>query len=441
MDKIIKFFFILMLSGCSFDNKTGIWEDSNEVDLVKQKQFKDFETLYTVEKSFNEIIKPNKNLKISIDESYKILKWEQENLLETNNLVNFSYKDLNEIDFKSRKLSKYSVTENILFDGNNLLLTDDKGNIIVYSSENKKVIFKYNFYRKKYKKIKKILSTIIENNIIFVSDNLGYIYAIDYNSQRLIWAHNYKIPFRSNIKLLSKHLITSNQDNSLMVLDKLTGERIKIIPTEETIIKNEFKNSIAVDQKSIYFLNTFGSLYSIDRKSLSINWLVSLNENIDLNNNNLFYSNPIIANNNLIIVSTNPYLYIINGLTGVTIYKLPITSLVKPIIFKNNLFLVTNDNLLVCLDIKGKKVNYSINIDEEIFNVVGKKKTITDPKYLFLVNQNLYLYLNENYTLNFSTTGKLKKIIKLKEKLKSSPIFINESIFYINKKNQLIVLN
>ena len=111
-----------MLSGCSFDNKTGIWEDSNEVDLVKQKQFKDFETLYTVEKSFNEIIKPNKNLKISIDESYKILKWEQENLLETNNLVNFSYKDLNEIDFKSRKLSKYSVTENILFDGNNLFI-------------------------------------------------------------------------------------------------------------------------------------------------------------------------------------------------------------------------------------------------------------------------------------------------------------------------------
>ena len=91
-----------------------------------------------------------------------------------------------------------------MFDGNNLLLTDDKGNIIVYSSENKKVIFKYNFYKKKYKKIKKILSTIIENNIIFVSDNLGYIYAIDYNSQRLIWAHNYKIPFRSNIKLLSK---------------------------------------------------------------------------------------------------------------------------------------------------------------------------------------------------------------------------------------------
>ena len=38
----------------------------------------------------------------------------------------------------------------------------------------KKNINKFNFYKKKYKKIKKNLNLIVENNIIYVSDNLGF---------------------------------------------------------------------------------------------------------------------------------------------------------------------------------------------------------------------------------------------------------------------------
>ena len=37
---------------------------SNKIDKKKVNRFKDFETLYTEEKSFNAIIKPNKNLNL-----------------------------------------------------------------------------------------------------------------------------------------------------------------------------------------------------------------------------------------------------------------------------------------------------------------------------------------------------------------------------------------
>ena len=60
---------------------------------------------------------------------------------------------------------------------------------------------KFNFYKKKYKKIKKKLNFIIENGIIYVSDNIGYLYAFNYKTKKFLWAKNYKIPFRSNIKL------------------------------------------------------------------------------------------------------------------------------------------------------------------------------------------------------------------------------------------------
>ena len=60
MKKLILIIFIFISSHCSFDNKSGIWTNSNKVDLKKIDRFKDFETLYTKEKSFNEIIAPNK---------------------------------------------------------------------------------------------------------------------------------------------------------------------------------------------------------------------------------------------------------------------------------------------------------------------------------------------------------------------------------------------
>ena len=41
---------------------------------------------------------------------------------------------------------------------------------------------------------------VIKNDIIYVSDNKVNLYALDFNSNIILWAKNYKMPFRSNIK-------------------------------------------------------------------------------------------------------------------------------------------------------------------------------------------------------------------------------------------------
>ena len=38
--------------------------------------------------------------------------------------------------------------------------------------------------------------------MFYMSDNLGYLYALDYIKRKLLWAKNLKIPMRSNIKLI-----------------------------------------------------------------------------------------------------------------------------------------------------------------------------------------------------------------------------------------------
>ena len=138
--------FLAILSNCSFDNKSGIWQNSNEVNTKKNDQFKDFETLYTETKSFESIIEPDNNLKINLDPIRLNLKWTDEFSDDSNNLKNFSYKNLNELIFKSKKLSSYKIKSRILFDNQNVILTDEKGNITVYSIDSQEIVFKYNFY-------------------------------------------------------------------------------------------------------------------------------------------------------------------------------------------------------------------------------------------------------------------------------------------------------
>ena len=67
----------------------------------------------------------------------------------------------------------------------------------------------------KKEKFKKYLNLYVENNIVYVSDNIGYLYAYDFYKNKIIWAKNYKIPFRGNLKIFENKLIATNQNNSL----------------------------------------------------------------------------------------------------------------------------------------------------------------------------------------------------------------------------------
>ena len=431
----------LLLSHCSFDNKTGIWKNSNEVDLVSKNRFENFETLYTQQKSFNNIIPPTNNLKIALDPIQSNFEWSDEFYHNSNNYINFSYKNQNQVIFKSKRLTRRGIKDKFLFKDGNIFITDIKGNMKVFSVEKQKIIYEFNFYKKKFKKLKKNLNFIIEKNIIYISDNIGYLYALNYETQKLIWAKNFKIPFRSNIKISDDVVILADQNNFLHFINKNNGERLKFIPTEEVTIKNDFINSLALGNKSVFFLNSYGSLYSINKKNFAINWFLNLNTSLSFGTNNLFFSNQIVFNKDKIIVSTDPNLYVINSKTGSTFFKIPITSIVKPIISGKNLFIITKDNLLVCINLDSGRIIYSIDIGKEIAKFLDSKKKPINIKFLSILNNNLFIFLNNSYLVNFNANGKINGINKLPSKLETQPIFINDSILYLNKRKKLMIIN
>ena len=172
----------------------------------------------------------------------------------SNNVINLEYNNSNSLIFKSKKLSRNSLNKFLLFENDNLILNDEKGNLIIYSFAEKQVVSEFNFYKKRFKKIKKSLNVIVENNTIYVSDNIGYLYAYNYVQEKILWAKNYDVPFRSNLKVTKDKLIASNQNNQLYFFDKKTGDILRLIPTEETLVKNDFINNLSLYKDTIYFL-------------------------------------------------------------------------------------------------------------------------------------------------------------------------------------------
>ncbi len=435
---IVSFF---LLTACSFDNKSGIWENEN----IKKKgdiALKDFKTLSSNQKQFEKIIPIQKSFAFDlISKKKNNLEWKDIFFNQFNNLPNFQYADENNLILKSKRISRSKADEYLLFENGNILLSDEKGNLIVYSIKDKRIIRKFNFYKKKYKKIKKRLNLAIDNKIVFVSDNFGYFYAYDYINDKVLWAKNFKIPFRSNLKIIKNKIIAANQNNDLYYINLNTGDSLKIIPTEENQIKNKFVNNLSSSGDNLFFLNTYGSLYSINNTSMRINWFINLNQTLDLNPSNLFMGSQLIANKKNIVVSSNRYLYILNNTNGSIIFKKNFSSAIKPLMIDNYLFLVSKNNLLISLNLIDGEIIYSYDVNELIAKYFNVKKKKVDMQSLMILNDKIFLFLKNSYLVKFNLNGSVDNIVKLPSKLNTQPIVINQSIIYLNNNNKLVVIN
>ena len=437
---LISFVFVILLS-CSFDKKSGIWKNDSNVGIENNDVYSQFEDLIIVNSPFKNEIKIKDGFKFNIPNSYSNLEWTDIFYNQYNNSKNFKFSELNRKTFRSGKTTRHKVDNYILYENDNVILTDQSGDINVYSLSNKKKILNFNFYKKKYKKNLKILNIIVEKNIIYVSDNLGYLYSLDYYNKKILWAKNFKIPFRSNLKIFKDKLILSNQNNHLYFINKNNGNILKLIPTEETVVKNKFINNISLDNESTFFLNTFGSLYSLDNNKMQINWFINLNQNSNINPSDLFLGNKIVNTKDKIIVSTNYFTYIIDNNTGSILYKKKFSSLIKPLIINNYLFLISKNNFLISLNLNTGKIIYSYDINKKISEFLDTKKKRAEFKSILMLNGKIFIFLKNSYVIVFELNGNIEKIVKLPFKMNSAPLLVQDSLIFLDFNNKISVVN
>ena len=457
MKRLLLIFVAIVFVSCSFDDKTGIWKDASNtpVDNQTSNQILEneptirYEEIFTKNKTYNEEKEPDNFLNIEISKPLRIANWPEQYAISNNNISNFFYSGNNILLSKSSKLSKLSsegkyLNKKIIFYKNNLISYDHKGTIFIYSLNLNKKILKYNFYKKKFKNFNKEINFIVNEDTLYAADNLGYLYALNLKNNKIIWAKNYGIPFRSNLKFANNQIFLANQDNVISAIDANTGIKNWQYGTSITFLKSDFENTLALDliNKNIFFLNTSGELYSINYFKKNINWVLNFKNSYLSGDTELFLSQPIVSKNNNLIIATEKAVLSLDTLTGSRNWNLRAEPIFKPIITLNYTYLILKNNLLICLDNTSGNVVWSKNIFRNIKDkkIKNKFESFIDFK---IVNGEINIYSKNGYLLTLNPkNGNLNSLNKISKKGISSEIFfLNGNMLFVDKNNKLLKFN
>ena len=436
MKNIFLFFFLIFITSCSFDNKTGIWNDQKNI--AKTENFSELKSLEA--NKTNDIRKSIvKKDSLFLSSLKKNKNWSDPFLNNLNNTSNISFTE-NEIYNLSSKIINKKIKKNLLLHDNRFVFNDEKGIIYIYSRDAQK-ISKYNFYKKKIKNFRiEIFYTIYKNKII-VSDNLGYVYCIDLKTTKLVWAKFFQIPFNSNIKVSLDQIFLDNNKNDILVLDLNSGKKNWSFATDNNIFKSKFSNNLLINKNNIYLLNTNGSLYSINYENKNLNWISSF-KNQDDNVQATFDGKITTIDKNKILISTEDLISLHQISSGLKFWELKVNSSFNPIISNDLIFVLTKDNSILVLESLTGHLVWSNDIDQykkkdDRFLSREKKIQIIDFK---LVNNSLYLFTANKIKKINAKTGVFISEFQLPSIIKTNVIFGNGLMYFFDKKNRLVTV-
>ena len=437
-------FFLFFLNNCSFQNSGGFF-DSRIEEFEKELQKKNSTLVFSPQKKFDKEVSGAVSAKLT--NPVLTEKWSENSFNSNNFIPNLSYNNQKNVIYKSKKVGKNKFNlSNIFFEplvaNNKIFFSDYSGNIYSFSTNNQKLLWKFNFYKKRYKNYPiKIKLKLLSNNLI-VSDNLGYIYSINIQTSQIKWAKNYGIAFNSNIKIHNNIIFILNQDNKLYMISEIDGNQILGLETFPSFLKTKYKTNISLDIKSnnVFFITSNGELYSINYSSKNINWLSNIFPK-NSSGSELFYSSPIVNRNDKIYFSSSVSTYSINTNNGSINWELPFSTNLRPIVTDQFVFLASEEGFIINIDNATGKVIWSKSLYKE--KSKPKRNKVGDLISILLVSDQILATTTKGYFLFIDyKTGKLLNYTKAsKSGFYSSPSIVNKMIYVIDNKLRVLIFN
>ena len=420
----------VFFSNCSFDTKSGIW--TNNEKITRNDQIKVlFKKNKVISKEFNQNFLIKTPLKIN----------KKNDSLISNNFGPQIIKD--SFDVKSKyNFSKIKYFENfnpeLVFDKENLIFFDKKGSVIKFN-DTSKILWKKNYYTKKEKKLLPILNFSLNKNVLIVTDNLAKIYALNLKSGEILWTKIHTSVVISEIKIDKDKFYVVDSENDINCFSLIDGKKIWTFKSDYDLIKSQKKLSIVYDDSKVYFNNSKGDIYALDKINGNLVWLTPTRTDTESLKSFLIKSSKLVLDQgNLFFSNNNNTFFSLDSNTGFINWIQNINSEFKPIISENIIFSISSDGYLFLIN----KKNGNIIRITDIFTNFSPKKVKKMSISGFVVGLNkIYLSLSNGKILEINiSNGKPTNILKISRGKISSP-FINSGKMFIVKNNAIIKLN
>ena len=441
------FFLIFSLSiSCSLDNKTGIWSGSKKEkkrisDLeYDQKQVLDVTKIYSSENIFSKIILLNQPIKLS--EPIKNSSWEMPGLNHQNFLGNIYLPNVDNTFLKKNigknMFSLSKIMSSPLIYKNNIIFSDDKGTIFNINQSGS-VKWKKNIYKKLYKNIYKNLSFSIFQDVIYIADNIGFVYAISFTSGELIWLKNHGIPIKSKIKIFKNRIFLINQDNRIFCLKTSDGSKVWDIRTINSFIKNQNLLSLAISKNGdVVFINSAGDLIKANAPNGNISWSLNISGSMYEHATDFFKSSNIVILNEDVIFSAGSSFFSYNLNSGKLNWIQEVTAVDTPIINGKNIFSITGNGYFIIMNKETGEIISSSNI----LKLLKKKKQKTKISGYVMGSGKIYSVTANGFLIVSSAiSGKPEYFKKIGDPIISSPIITNGSLYLLTENSKIFGLN
>ena len=436
----------VLLNNCSFDNKTGLWDGEEEereaISKIEEEQNQviNVRKIFSGEEIYSKEILLNQSIVLS--EAKKNTEWKMSNLNNQNFLGNIYLSSVDNVFLKKKrgknKFSQSKILASPLIYKNNIIYSDQKGTIFNINLDGK-INWKKNIYKKIYNKIYKNLNFIVNKNIIYISDNIGFVYAISLDSGALIWIKNHGIPLRSNIKIFNNKIFLVNQDNRFLCLNIKDGSLLWNFRSISSFIKFQNLLSLAIsDQGNVVGINSSGEIFNIDSNNGRIIWSKTLFASGYENTTNFIKFSEIVIDNVDIVLSVGSSTFSINLKNGFTNWQQQVSSIAAPILVKKNIFLITDNGYFVVINKDSGKIISSTNI----LKILKKRRQKTKISGFIMGSEKFYaVTLNGYLIVSSAITGKVEYFKKIGDPITTSPIINNGKLYILTKNSRIFGFN
>ena len=443
MIKYIKYFFFLilfLLNNCSFDKKSGIWTGyEDEIERVSKLEIESkiiTSKIFSSEDGFSKEVLASKA--ITLDSPQNNSSWPMSGLNLQNSSGNLYFPGVQSIFLKKKigknKFNFYQRMQSPIFFENNLVMSDDEGSIKKINKQGK-IYWKVRIYEKIYKRLYKNLTFTLHNNHVYVADNIGFVYVINYKNGELIWKKNFGIPFKSNIKILNNKIFIIDQDNRILCLNATDGSIIWDIGAIKTFIKSQNLLGLAISKNDkVIALNTAGDILKINSKNGHIIWFVNSLISASGDQTDFFKSSDIVVNGNDVVFSSMSSTFSLNLNNGYINWMAKPRSSNTPIIAGDNIFLVTDGGYFVNLDRATGKIVFSTNI----LKVLKKKARRTGISGYIMGSGKIYITTLNGYLIICSSTGKVESYKKIAKSINTAPIISNGELYILTSNSKIL---
>ena len=281
---------------------------------------------------------------------------------------------------------------------------------------------------------------------MYISDNLGNIHSYDPKLNKIKWSNKLGVPFVSNLVIYKSNLYVLNDNGKIYSFDSKTGNQNWSYESATNILKNFNAFQVVADLDKLIFSNDLGDIYCIDlvQKNLAWSLNVEINTNLAISNNLLQLSKIIIKDNDVFISTNKNKIINVNINTGQVNWSqdLPYSSSVTSLVVPNNIINFTDNGYISIFEKANGSISFRKNILSNFKNLVKKYEKDFLFKYAFIASNYLYV-VSQNGIFFKIDTGNFNNISykKIAKNFSSNPIIVLNNIYILDGNGTIYQIN